>query len=184
MPKEKPSKIRIDPDPVLRKKTEELSPAEIKSPETKKLIKKMTEALKDSKNGVGLAAPQIGVLKALFIVSEFATKLPIGNPEKPKEEALKTEFKVQVFINPKIIKRSQKKELMYEGCLSTPDIYGEIKRSRQVTIEAFNEKSKKNKKGAGGLLSEIFQHEIDHLNGILFIDNAINLRKFEPTNEK
>ncbi|PIR70432.1 MAG: peptide deformylase [Candidatus Niyogibacteria bacterium CG10_big_fil_rev_8_21_14_0_10_42_19] len=168
--------IRVYPDPVLRKKTRELSLEEIKHQTTKKIIKKMTEALFESPNGVGLAAPQIGISKAIFIVPLKVIEMD----KKKKEEPEKDNTKVLVFINPRITKASKKKEVLYEGCLSTPNLYGQIKRSRQVTIEALNENGKKITRGAGGLLAEIFQHETDHLNGKLFIDEATDLRKHEP----
>jgi len=169
-------KIRINPDSVLRKKAESISPEKIKKKDFQKLIADMKAALLSSKNGVGLAAPQIGVSRSVFIALENAEK---QNPEDQGKDIPKGE-KILVFINPKIIKRSRNTDMMFEGCLSTPDIYGEIKRARQVTIEALNEKGEKIARGAGGILAEIFQHEIDHLNGILFIDNAINLKKYEP----
>jgi peptide deformylase len=89
-----------------------------------------------------------------------------------------------VFINPKILKSSKEKKYMLEGCLSVRWLYGEVERSKQVTIESFDERGKKHVRGAGGLMAQIFQHEIDHLNGILFDSKAHNLRDLPPEVEQ
>ena len=82
-----------------------------------------------------------------------------------------------VFINPKIIKQSKKTAFLDEGCFSVRWWYGQVKRSKNITIEAYNKNGEKKVWGAGGLLAQVFQHEIDHLDGILFSDKAINLEK-------
>lgn len=137
----------------------------------------MAAELSAAENGIGLAAPQIGISKAIFIILEEIANLKTGAlPENTgKEEANKKE--VLVFVNPRIVKNSRKTEMMNEGCLSVPGIYGNIKRFRQVTIEALDENGNKMRRGAGGLLAQVFQHECDHLRGVLFIDNATNLQK-------
>ena len=96
--------------------------------------------------------------------------------EKKTNES-KTE--VAVFINPKIIKISKKKQTVKEGCLSVVGVFGVIVRAEKITLEAYNEKGEKFSRGASGLLSQVFQHEMDHLNGILFTDTAYNLEKIE-----
>lgn len=150
---------------ILREKAEELKIKDIKSLKIKKLIKEMQKTLASEKDGVALAAPQVGESIQLFIVS----KKIFGEEENKKE--------IFIFINPKIIKASKKKEWLEEGCLSFKGIYGKVERYTNCTIEALNEKGEKVSRGAGGLLSQIFQHEIDHLNGILFIDKAKDLAK-------
>jgi peptide deformylase len=85
-----------------------------------------------------------------------------------------------VFINPEILKASKKKSKMEEGCLSVRWLYGNVDRHEKITISAYDEKGEKKTFGAGGLLAQIFQHEIDHLEGILFIDKAENLRDLPP----
>ena len=143
---------------MLKKKAKPLFKDELATEEFKALIDKMKRALEREKYGVALAAPQIGESKQVFIVSENV--LPEGE---------------KIFINPKIIKHSKKKENKQEGCLSVKGYYGEVPRYKQVTIEFLNTKGEKKTLGASGFLAQIFQHEIDHLNGILYIEKATEL---------
>lgn len=85
-----------------------------------------------------------------------------------------------IFFNPKIIKLSKTKKKVPEGCLSVRWLYGNVSRSTKAFIEAYNEKGEKVSRGASGLLAQIFQHEIDHLNGILFIDTAEDIEDIPP----
>ena len=85
-----------------------------------------------------------------------------------------------VFINPKILKLSKEREWLPEGCLSVRWLYGKTYRSKKVILTAYDEKGKKLKRGASGLLAQIFQHETDHLNGILFVDHAKDIREELP----
>jgi len=160
---------------VLREKARDLKPEEIKGDKIKKLLKRMSGALIAYDEGVALAAPQVAESLRLFIVSGrfFNPDLKIKTEEQMKEK--KTDD--IVFINPRIIKISKKKEVLLEGCLSVDGMQGEIKRSNKVTIEAIDENGIKFTRGASGLLAQIIQHEVDHLNGILFTDSAKNLKK-------
>ena len=108
-------------------------------------------------NGVGLSANQVGIDKRLFI-AEIPNKQ--GTP------------KFYTIINPKITKRSRKRKLFEEGCLSVPHTYGTIERSEKITIEALNINGKKIKITAWGFLAQVFQHETDHLDGMLYVDSA------------
>lgn len=148
--------IKKYPDPVLREKCQELKEV---TEEIKKIGQDMIETMIKNQ-GIGLAAPQVGELKRIIVV------YPIK--ERASEEMLKTE--PQIFINPKITKKSKETEIEEEGCLSFPGLFLKIKRPRGVEIEALNEKGEKVQIRAEGLLARIFQHEIDHLDGILFID--------------
>lgn len=148
--------IKKYPDPILRKKCQEV---EELSEEIKKLGRDMIETM-IANQGIGLAAPQVGVLKRIIVVH------PIQ--EKTVEE--KTRKSPQIFINPKIIKKSRETILEEEGCLSVPGLWLKIKRAKEVEISALNEKGEKISLKAEGLTARIFQHEIDHLDGILFID--------------
>ncbi len=136
--------IKKYPDPILRKKCKEVK--EI-TPKIKELTLNMIETMKKA-DGVGLAAPQVGVLKRIIVAE--------------------TERGPKGFINPKILKKSRKKETIEEGCLSFPSLFLKIKRAKEVEIEALDGNGKKIK--AQGFLARILQHEIDHLDGILFID--------------
>src|SRR3989344_4918223 len=157
-------KIVQNPDPVLRQTAERITEAEFNSREFGYLVGKLKETLAEEKDGVGLAAPQIGVSKRVFVISPKIFKKP--------EKHL-------VYVNPAITKSSNKLLVHDEGCLSVCDIYGKIKRKEKVTVEAYYETGKKFTRGASKLLAEIFQHEIDHFDGKLFIDKAWDLRKIK-----
>ena len=137
------------PNPLLREKSREIERDEIFSPEFKNFIKNMTKTML-KKDGVGLASPQIGELKRIFIA------VINGTP--------------QVFINPKITKKSWRKNTMEEGCLSIPGVYGKVKRPTSVEVEYLDLSGEKRKIKANKFNARVIQHETDHLNGILFID--------------
>ena len=120
------------------------------------LIKQIKEVMKQN-NGVGLAAIQVGE-PTRIIVCEIDDKF-------------------YTFINPEIIKFFPETSVIEEGCLSLPNIYGEVERSKKITLRAIDFDSKKIKMKAFGLLARVIQHEIDHLDGILFIDKAKNITK-------
>ena len=120
-------------------------------------------------DGVGLAAPQIGQNYRIFIVSPRTFEYS-GRHVEPEDT---------VFINPKIIKQSKKTDLLDEGCFSVRWMYGQVDRYRNTTIEAYNLKGELKQWSSGGLLAQLFQHEIDHLDGILFCDKAINLERMK-----
>lgn len=150
-------RIRKYPDPVLKKKTvpvKEITEAD------RQLIKDMVETMKAAQ-GVGLAANQIGVSKRIFVFNP--------SPEEWKADAL---------INPVILKK-RGRERTEEGCLSLPGISKEVRRFSSVLVEGLDVKGKPYKFEAKGLLARIIQHEIDHLNGMLFVDriNALSRMK-------
>lgn len=129
------------------------------------VITSMKQALAREHDGVAIAAPQIGIGLRLFVVA------PSAYEEDAKHKPL-------VFINPKIIKKSKKTAVMQEGCLSVRWIYGKTKRSIACTVEAYDEDGKKFTYGGNGLLAHIFQHETDHLDGVLFIDHGFDLEEY------
>jgi peptide deformylase len=145
---------------------EEVPVKDIASATIKKVIKDMRAALHSYKSegftGVAIAAPQIGVPLRIFLVEDTSTT------REEDEELLPS----LVAINPKIIKLSRTKTLLSEGCLSVPDEYGKVTRSTHTTLRAYDEEGREYERGASGLLAQIFQHEVDHLDGILFIDRA------------
>lgn len=156
------AKLVAQNHPALHAIAEEITQEEIENGFVDKLIKDMKEALKkysvDGFTAVAIAAPQIGVSKRLFIIEDQST-------DRDSLPSL-------VAINPKIVKVSKKTHLVGEGCLSIPDLYGEVKRHTNVTMRALDEHGKKYERGAGNLLAQIIQHETDHLDGILFVDRA------------
>ena len=159
-------------DSVLREQAKEVPLKEIGSAKLNKIIAEMNSSLDICEDGVALAAPQIGVSLRIFVVSHKVLPKRAGQ-EQPN----------QVFINPIIKKISEKKVAMEEGCLSVRFIYGRTKRANQVLVEAYNEKGHKFARQGSGLMAQIFQHEIDHLDGVLFIDKATNLEEVKPERE-
>jgi len=171
--------------PVLRGIAEPVNPKDFDSPRLKKILTDMSAAMEKEEDGVAIAAPQIGVPLRIFIVShrafeiESEHELPDGAiaPGTPATSHKKTNMKDMVFINPEIIKLSRKKTWVPEGCLSVRWLYGEVARADKATVRAYDEQGKAFTWGGSGLLAQIFQHETDHLNGILFIDQARNVEK-------
>jgi peptide deformylase len=143
-----------------------------------RIIADMTEALDRESEGVALAAPQISVPYRIFIVRKDRT-LPI--PHVPKDALSSTPLptptppEVEVYINPEIVKTSRKRAPMDEGCLSVRGVYGAALRHERVTLRARRADGARFERGGGGLMAQIFEHEIDHLNGVLFIDHAEHL---------
>lgn len=154
-------------DKRLRLVSKSLKKGDYGSPFLRDLLDTMRVALEAESDGVAIAAPQVGVNVRLFLLS------PKALPEDSSDTNL-------VYANPKIIKFSSGKVTLEEGCLSVRNIYGKVSRYSKVTVEAFDQAGKKFTRGATGLLAEIFQHEIDHLDGKLFIDIAKDLIEIPP----
>lgn len=171
-------KILQKDEPFLRKKAKEIPERDIRSLEIKKVLKEMSQALGNQSDGVALAAPQIGYSLRIFIISGRMFDKDFEQKEAdPVATKRKRQPKDLVFINPKILKLSKKKSWVPEGCLSVRPIYGKTFRSNKATLSAYDEQGKKFQRGASGLLAQIFQHETDHLEGILFIDHAKELEE-------
>ena len=150
--------IVIEPDPILRKKSEKLENVNL---ETQKFLDDMLDTMY-SAPGIGLAAVQVGVLKRLIVV------------DITKEEEKKNPL---FFINPIITQKSEKTSIHEEGCLSIPGYFAEIERPAECQVEYIDYNGNKKSLKATGLLSTCIQHEIDHLNGILFIDYLSKIKK-------
>ncbi len=147
----------------LRKKTAKFDFSKFDKQEIRDLIRNMRETM-EAADGIGLSANQVGLDLKFFV-----TELPEEN-KAPKFYAI---------FNPEIIKPSKEKSVMEEGCLSVPELYGLVERPEKITLVGQDKDGKKIKIKAWGLLARVFQHETDHLNGILFVDKATNLRKYE-----
>ena len=182
-------KILQKEEKILRKEALEVHIKDIKTAKIKKIIREMSSALKSQSDGVAIAAPQIGYSLRIFVVSgKIFEKDFISNRderfsgERPVDDVkqMKQTFKNLIFINPKISKLSREKEWVPEGCLSVRWLYGKTHRSKKALITAHDENGKKITRGASGLLAQIFQHETDHLNGILFIDHAKDVKEELP----
>lgn len=160
--------------PILRDKAKDVPLSDIGTEKLNRIIADMIEAMDSQKDGIALAAPQIGVPLRIFVVK--------GKLLRHADHSYKGGDEDLVFINPEIVKLSKEKKDVEEGCLSVRWYYGKVKRSVRVTITAYNEKGEKVERGASGVLAQIFQHETDHLNGVLFIDKAKEL--WEMTEEE
>ena len=148
----------ILPDPLLRVVSK---PFERFDAETKRLASDMLDTMYDAP-GIGLAAVQIGVDRRMLVIDiarEGEEKTPL------------------VFINPEVVASSDERSVYEEGCLSIPDYYAEVERPAEVTVEYFDVDGVKQTVKADGLLATCLQHEIDHLNGVLFIDYISRLKR-------
>lgn len=152
----------------LRKKTLPFDFSKFTQEEIKNTIKKMRKIMEEA-DGVGLSANQVGIFYQFFIA-----KVPDENGYS----------KFYAIFNPEIKKISKESEKMEEGCLSVPHCFGNMKRNYKLTLEGQDWRGKKIKIKAWGFLARVFQHEVDHLNGVLFIDKAENLYKIENMNEE
>ncbi len=157
-------------DPVLREKAKHVLKKEFGSHALKAVIKHMNTALDAEKYGVAIAAPQIGVSKRIFVVSGHAFDTEKKDAGKIEADAPVSEDKA--FINPEISRLSRKKKSMSEGCLSVRGKYGHVVRHEKATVRAYDENGKPFVHHGSGLVAHIFQHEVDHLDGILYIDKA------------
>lgn len=155
---------------VLRANTREITQEDFESGYIQELIADMKQALANEKFGVAIAAPQIGESVRAFVIAGKVFAAREGN--EPDSE----QYPDQIFINPKIKKVSKKITVGDEGCLSVPGKYGtKVERPDKITITYFDEHGTEYERGAASFLSRIFQHEIDHLNGILYVDHALEV---------
>lgn len=147
------------PDPLLRQHSSPISQVD---DEVRRLADDMLETMYDAP-GIGLAAIQIGVPRRVVVI----------DVAKEEEEGRKP----QVFINPEIVATSDERSVYEEGCLSIPDYYAEVERPATVTVRHVDRDGKEQTIEADGLLATCLQHEIDHLNGVLFIDYISKLKR-------
>ena len=155
--------IRLSNDEILRKTSREVEEVNDK---IRELLQDMLETM-HRYNGVGLAAPQVGVLKRVIVIDLYDGSEPLQ------------------LVNPKIVKAKGKQEVE-EGCLSFPNEYAKLIRPKEVVVEALNEKGEKVKIVGKDLSAQALAHEIDHLNGILFVDNMLpgTLEYIDPEDNK
>lgn len=148
-------KILTYPHPALRQKSKVVDLQELKDKKLRAFCLSMAKTML-KKEGVGLAASQVGKNIRLNVINIKGKQI--------------------IMINPKIVKKSLLKEWGEEGCLSVPDTFGDVKRHKKITCCYFDLDKKENKIKAEGLLARVIQHEIDHLDGILFIDKAKDIK--------
>jgi peptide deformylase len=147
------------PDPVLR---EVCAPIETVDDDVRALADDMLDTMYDAP-GIGLAASQIGILKRIFV-------LDVAKDEEAPKEPM-------VFINPKIVWSSEDLSVYQEGCLSIPEYFEDVERPAEVTVQFMNREGAEQEVKADGLLATCIQHELDHLNGKLFIDYLSKLKR-------
>jgi peptide deformylase len=153
--------IKFLPDPILRRKAHKVEKIDR---DTRKLIDDMVETMRVAP-GVGLAAPQVGISSRIVVV-EFGSE---EDETKPK--------KLYTLINPELTFIGEEKETAVEGCLSVPGVVGEVERFLKVQVKALNRNGTPISIKASGWLARIFQHELDHLEGIVFPDRSIRVWK-------
>jgi len=144
-------RVETEPNNELRVRSNEVPPSELGSARIKKLISDLTETMR-AENGCGIAAPQVGIHERVIIVD------PGNGP--------------RAYVNPKIVSRSLRTFSFEEGCLSVPGVWGMVKRHRSVKVRAHDENGIEVSLQATDLEAVILQHEIDHLDGVLFIDRV------------
>jgi peptide deformylase len=182
------SEIIQKDNPILREVAKEVPIEAIKSRKIETILRRMMKALENEEDGIAIAAPQIGESLRIFVVSKriFEIMAEEKSQKKSKRENLDDfmnempDHKDIVFINPTILKTSKTKALVEEGCLSVRWLYGKVERAEKALVKAYNEEGHSFTLGGSGLLAQVFQHEIDHLNGTLFIDKAKNLKEIPP----
>jgi peptide deformylase len=153
--------ILTNPNQILRKKSTAITANKITSDELKKLYSDMVFTML-KKDGVGLAAPQVGKNIRLVIINTKNGPL--------------------VILNPQILKKSFAKEWGEEGCLSVPNLFGQVRRHKKIKCSYIDSDGCASELDATGLMARVIQHELDHLEGILFIDKAKEIKKSEKKN--
>jgi peptide deformylase len=163
------------PEPVLYRKAR---PVKKFDQDLQTLIDDMIDTMRDAP-GVGLAAPQVGVSQRLIVI-EYADQPEADEDDEPR----KVKPKLYVMINPEIVKTSEETVMGVEGCLSVPALVGEVERFEEVQVKGLNRHGQPMKVKAAGWLARIFQHEVDHVNGVIFTQRAERVWKPETEEEE
>jgi len=166
--------IIVYDDPLLRQKSRRVRRA---SPALQQLVDDMIETMRAA-NGVGLAAIQVGVPERVIVV-----EAPEEHEEDEEASEERESWQLYTVVNPKLVRRSREMEEGVEGCLSVPGLVGEVSRHCAVTVKGRDAQGRNVRIRAEGLLARVFQHEIDHCDGILFIDHIDDPEKLWPVTE-
>jgi len=158
--------------PVLREKAEPVAPDKIGSPEIQALIDDMIDT-RDEYSGAGLAAPQVHVPLGIIVIGTGANLRYPRNGDMP----------IEVMINPKITEFSEQMEEDWEGCLSLTELWGMVKRSVAVTVTGFDREGENVEIKVEGFAARVFQHEIDHLHGKVFVDRMSDMKSLSFASE-
>lgn len=169
------TKIVAAGHPILSAKASLVPHEKIKGTEIAEVISRMKKTLATEPLGVAIAAPQIGESLRMFVVSGKVFQLRMGADAQPEPD--------RTYINPEILKTSRKKKKMQEGCLSVQSVdpkkmvWGTVERAEKIKISAYDEHGMRFDHSASGFLSQIFQHEIDHLEGVLYTSKAVSVHE-------
>lgn len=159
-------------DSVLRTRALRLTKAEMISDETAEFVSRMYYTLRQT-GGVGLAAPQVGISKQLAIVNVGPSNANHASATKPPKKRQRF-----VMINPQIIASSKKTRVIYEGCLSFIDLFGKVRRPSSIKVRYYDLQARQHTKTLSGLVATVFQHEYDHLQGVVWLDRANDTKSF------
>jgi peptide deformylase len=165
--------IREMGDPVLREVAREVTPEELASPEVQRLVDDMIETMRAA-NGAGLAAPQVGVSLRVAVI-----EVREGNPRYP----YKPPIPLTVIVNPVITPQGDATFATNEGCLSMPNVRGDLERFEEITARYLDREGNEHEVTRRGLTAGTFQHEVDHLDGILFVDRMKDMRSLSTWEE-
>jgi len=166
--------IVVYDDPLLREKSRRVQRVR---PAVRRLIDDMVETMRAG-NGIGLTAIQVGVPERVIVV-----EAPEENEKDAEESEGRESWQLYAVINPKLARKSREMEDGIEGCLSVPGLVGEVTRHYAITVEGLNGQGQDVRIRAKGLLARVFQHEIDHCDGVLFIDHIDDPEKIWPVAE-
>lgn len=162
-------------DPVLRAVAAPIPEEQFGTSELKRIVDSMAKALDEQKDGVAIAAPQVGISLRIFLVRYDRLQVASEGQTLPPD--------LGVYINPVFVRSSRHRDVMEEGCLSVRGIYGKTYRHERATVRARDIDGKTFERGGGGILAQIFQHETDHLEGILFVDHALETYDIQKEGE-
>ncbi len=167
-------RIVFSDDPLLRKPSRRVQRVD---EDVLELIDDLIETMREAR-GIGLAAVQIGVPERVVVI-----EVPIVGEGEEREAEEQAEPEFHVLINPRVVRASREVEEGIEGCLSIPGWVGEVERHRTVVVEALDREGREFRLEADGLLARVLQHEIDHCQGVLFIDRVEDPEKIWPVEE-
>lgn len=154
-------------NPLLRRVTRDLTPAEIRSPALRKLLDDMVDTM-HHEEGIGIAAPQVGesVQAAVIEIASESARYPGQEP-----------FGLKVFLNPRITVLDTEEQGFWEGCLSVPNLRGFVERPRRIRVDYLDTDARERSIEAEGFLATVLQHELDHLQGVLYIDRIRDMTR-------
>jgi len=160
------------PHPLLKEPTKKVTDFGKKTQDLIKNLRDTVDAAQEPE-GAGISANQVGVSQSMCVVRDFCEEEDSPDTDEKEREISTEKFEEKVLINPKIINTSKETEIDWEGCLSVPDQYGRVSRPVKIKIKYQDETGKEKKLNATGFFARVIQHEIDHLNGILFTEKVI-----------